>query len=58
MNIYGIYDLKNKEQCICIGNSEKICNFLEISKAKMYETVNKKIKLKCRYEIIKLKKGA
>lgn len=54
MNIYGVYDLNDKEQCICIGSSEKICNFLEIKKTRLYEIVNKKLKFKYRYEIIKL----
>ena len=31
MKIYGIYDLKNKEQCLRIGDIREIANFLNIT---------------------------
>ena len=31
MSIYGIYDLKNKEQCITVGTLQEIANFLGLS---------------------------
>ena len=31
MNIYGIYDIKEKEQCIKIGTLEEIIKFLDLT---------------------------
>ncbi len=30
MEIYGIYDLKDKEQCVTVGTIDEISNFLRL----------------------------
>ena len=31
MNIYGIYDIKEKEQCLRVGTLEEIIKFLDLT---------------------------
>lgn len=54
MKYYGIYDLKNKEQCVFIGNSKEISEFLNIKRNTLYEYIIRKHKPQRRYEIVKI----
>lgn len=43
MKIYGIYDLKNKEQCLRIGDIREIAEFLSITPRKFNNVIRKGI---------------
>ena len=51
MKIYGIYDLKNNEQCVRIGTLGEIIKFLSIT-AREIGKVTKGSILRSRYEIV------
>lgn len=41
MKIYGIYDLKDKEQCLRVGDIREIIEFLDLT-ARMFDSVIRK----------------
>ncbi len=51
MRIYGIYDLKNKEQCLRIGDIREIANFLNITARKLDMAIRSG-KYQKRYEVV------
>lgn len=53
MGIYGIYDKKNKEQCLRVGTVDEIARFFEMS-ARIFNSAIRKGIYKNRYEIIYL----
>lgn len=53
MGIYGIYDKKNKEQCLRVGTIDEIARFFEMS-ARIFNSAIRKGIYKDRYEIIYL----
>ncbi|MBR2744923.1 MAG: hypothetical protein IKE01_06500 [Clostridia bacterium] len=52
MKIYGIYDLKNSEQCVRVGTLGEIINFLSITTRETTRMF--KDKLRGRYKVIYL----
>lgn len=53
MKIYGIYDLKDKEQCIRVGTLEEIAKFFKLSA----RSLNKALRIGMlwnRYDIVYL----
>lgn len=53
MGIYGIYDKKNKEQCLRVGTIDEIVRFFDLS-ARGFDLVLKKGIYKNRFEIMYL----
>lgn len=50
MDIYGIYDLANKEQCVTVGTLQEIANFLGLT-ARAFNNVLRTGSYKERYLI-------
>ena len=58
MKIYGIYDIKEKEQCIRVGPLEEIIKFLNLTARELSRALNKHNLVRNKYEICYLyKKG-
>lgn len=53
MKIYGIYDTKNKEQCLRVGTLQEIIKFLDISARSLKKALNGK-KVRSRYDLVYL----
>ena len=51
MNIYGIYDIKEKEQCIRVGTLIEIIKFLGTSARSIDRAINRNNLIKQRYEV-------
>lgn len=51
MNIYGVYDMKNKEQCLRVGTLIEIIKFLGISVRCIDKAIKKQNLIKQRYRI-------
>lgn len=51
MKIYGIYDLKNKEQCLRIGDIREITEFLNVTARGIGRTIQNGV-YKNRYEVL------
>ena len=50
MKIYGIYDTKNKEQCVRVGTLAEIIKFLNITAREFGRAINGTL-LRNRYEL-------
>lgn len=53
MKIYGIYDTKNKEQCVRIGTLKEIMKFLNIT-ARAIDRASRGNRLCSRYDLVYL----
>ena len=53
MKIYGIYDLKNKEQCVLVGTIIEIIKFFNLS-ARAFGRALTGSKINSRYELVYL----
>lgn len=51
MNIYGIYDIKEKEQCLRVGTLIEIIKFLDISARSIDRAIKKQNLVKQRYQV-------
>ena len=51
MNIYGIYDLKEKEQCIKIGTLDEIIKFLDLTVKELGRALKNNNLVRNKYEI-------
>lgn len=51
MNIYGIYDIKQKEQCLRIGTLKEIINFLNLSVREIGLALKSNKIIRTRYQI-------
>lgn len=52
MNIYGIYDMKEKEQCLRVGTLQEIVNFLNLTSREAAKLALKGVsKVRHQYEI-------
>lgn len=51
MNIYGIYDIKDKEQCVRIGTLEEIIRFLSLTAREMSRAIKKNDTVRNHYKI-------
>lgn len=51
MNIYGVYDLKDKEQCVIVGTLIEIIKFLNVTTRSIDRAINKHNLIKQRYEV-------
>lgn len=51
MNIYGVYDLKDKEQCVRVGTLIEIIKFLNATARSIDRAINKHDLIKQRYEV-------
>lgn len=51
MKIYGIYDLKNKEQCLRVGDIREIVEFLNVT-ARGFGKIIKSRVYQHRYEVL------
>lgn len=51
MKIYGIYDLKDKEQCLKVGDVKEIVEFLNVS-ARKFDRLIKSGLYQHRYEVL------
>jgi len=56
MNIYGIYDIKEKEQCLRIGTLTEIVKFLDLTSRELSRALNKHNLVRNKYEICYLYK--
>lgn len=53
MKIYGVYDIKDNEQCIRVGTLPEIINFFSIT-ARETTRMLKKCRLRGKYEVVYL----
>lgn len=53
MNIYGIYDLSNKKQCVTVGTVDEIIRFLGLT-ARSFDNALRTGRYKERFEILYL----
>ena len=51
MNIYGIYDIKEKEQCIRVGTLEEIIKFLNLTVRELGKALKSNSTIRNRYKI-------
>lgn len=51
MNIYGVYDLKDKEQCVRVGTLSEIIKFLNATARSIDRAIKKHDLIKQRYEV-------
>lgn len=56
MNIYGIYNLKEKEQCIKIGTLKEIAIFLDLTAKEIGLALKRNATIRNKYEICYLYK--
>jgi len=56
MNIYGIYDIKEKEQCIKIGTLKEIAIFLDLTAKEIGLALKRNATIRNKYEICYLYK--
>ena len=54
MKFYGVYDLKNNEQCVGIFNIKELSNFFSCSDNSIRTTISKKHLRDSRYLILKI----
>lgn len=52
MDIYGVYDLKQKEQCILVGNLLDVKKYFGITARKLNNILKKHEIYKDRYELV------
>lgn len=55
MALYGIYDMRNSEQCMGIFTICEVMNFLGLSESHIYRRIRQKILARDRYFIKKIK---
>ena len=51
MNIYGIYDIKEKEQCIRIGTIDEIARFLSLTAREVNSALKRNNLIKKQYKL-------
>lgn len=51
MKIYGIYDIKEKEQCIRVGTLEEIIKFLNLKPRELGRALRKDSTVRNKYKI-------
>ncbi len=51
MKIYGIYDIKEKEQCIRVGTLEEIIKFLNLKPRELGRALKSNSTVRSRYKI-------
>lgn len=51
MNIYGIYDIKNNEQCIRVGTLAEIVKFLNLTVREIGRALKKNDTIRKNYKI-------
>lgn len=42
--LYGVYDMKNEEQCLFVGNSRECAEYLGIKRDSLWSAVSRKQK--------------
>lgn len=62
MKKFGLYDLKDYEQCVCIGTMKDIANYLNTSLNSMWSHYTKKQKgkvkyIRQRYDLVEIEEG-
>lgn len=56
MKIYGIYDMKEKEQCVIIGTLEEIIKFLNLTVREVGTALKNKNLIRNKYQLCYLYK--
>lgn len=51
MNIYGIYDTENNEQCIRVGTLQEIVKFLNLTASEMSIALKKNRTIRKHYKV-------
>ena len=51
MRIYGIYNIKEKEQCMRVGTLEEISRFLNLTGREIGRSLKKNNKIRNKYEV-------
>lgn len=51
MNIYGIYNIKEKEQCLRVGTIEEIVNFLDFTPRELGRALKNGNLIRNRYQV-------
>ena len=51
MNIYGIYDTKNNEQCMRVGTLQEIVKFLNLTPRELGRALKSNSTVRSRYKI-------
>lgn len=49
--LYAVYDLKDSEAVVCIGDAKEISNFLGITEASLLSAITRESKVAYRYII-------
>ena len=57
MREYAVYDTKDNERLVMIGNANEISNYFKIKKHIFYQVITRKNKIKRRYEVVKIEKN-
>ena len=56
MKIYGIYNIKENEQCVRVGTLQEIVKFLNLTTRELGVALRKKAKIRNKYEVCYLYK--
>lgn len=56
MKIYGIYNIKEKEQCLRVGTLEEIIKFLDLTARELSRALKNNNLIRSKYEICYLYK--
>ncbi len=51
MNIYGIYDIKEKEQCLRVGTLSEIVKFLDLTAKELGRALKNNNLVRSRYRV-------
>lgn len=51
MNIYGIYDIKNNEQCLRVGTMQEVIKFLDLTAREMGRAIKKNSLVRGKYRL-------
>lgn len=51
MNIYGIYDIKNNEQCLRVGTMQEVIKFLDLTAREMGRAIRNNSLVRGKYRL-------
>lgn len=51
MNIYGIYDIKNSEQCLRVGTMQEVVRFLDLTAREMGRAIKNNSLVRGKYKL-------
>lgn len=51
MNIYGIYDIKDSEQCLRVGTMQEVIKFLDLTAREMGRAIKSNSLIRGKYKL-------